>query len=459
MLKSNGVQRHRLNQQLADLQTLVRLQRSVRLGLRALWLGAGGIMLGWGIHHIWGVLESQVAWIAIGLALAAWPLLMLVTSFSAQARWVRNLDVRLGLQEQVSTAWEVVKDKQRTLVSNLLVRDAIELLPRLQQRVLRRGWYLEIDILAALIVFLLAVMLLVSNFIRPYRDQLGGPPVANIPQVLPPPLVPQEQSQQDQQAGANSGENSGGESGQQGGEQNGQSQSGAGDQAGQGQGQPGNDPGAGAAADALRQLGQDLSRQAGTYDLGQKLEDLDLNGAAEALEDLQDNLDELSPESRDNLEQALRKAAENMNQAGKADAAQNMQQAAQALEDQNDDAAGEAMGEMADNLRQMAPQVAGQAETTGSGQGTGEGQSAGTGGPEPLARLQDEGGELNLPSGDATDSGLLNPSDPNASGEGTASGAQDSTLQPQDETTVQSPLLPSSFLWKWRDVVSQYFQR
>jgi hypothetical protein len=248
-------------------------------------------------------------------------------------------------------------------------------------------------------------------------------------------------------AGDQNGEQNGdnGENGQQGQTPGGESQEGNQDQ--------GSDPGA--AAEALRGLGAELSQQAGTYDLGQELQDLDLDGAAEALEDLQNNLDDLSPESRENLEQALRDAAGELGQTGQEELAQNMQEAAEALEEENDSGAGDAMGAMADNLRDLA----GEMETAGPSGGAGEGQSAGTGGPEPLSRLQNEGGELSLPSGDATESGLLNPSDPSASGEGTASGAQDSTLDPNDETTVQSPLLPSSYLWKWRDVVSQYFER
>ena len=446
--------RHRLHQQLADLQNLTRFQRSLRLGLRALWLGAGGIMLGWGIHAIWGVLPHRTTWILFGVALAVWPLAELVASFSSPGQWVWRMDRRLGLQEQVSTAWEVVQQKQHSLVSNLLVREAIDLLPKVQRRVLRRGWYLENDMVSALIVLLLAILLVGGQMIRPYRDLLGGPPQANIPQVLPPPVMPQDLSEAAQGA-QEQGEQPGGagENGAEGSQQ-GQSPDGAGEQPGQAQDQ-GSDAGSGATAEALRELGADLSQQAGTYDLGQKLEELDLNGAAQALEDLQNNLDELSQESRENLKKSLQEAAGSLGPAGEQDMAQDMEQAAGALEEENDAGAGEAMGEMADNLREMA----GEMDTSGPGEGAGEAPSSGTGGPEPLARLQNEGGELDLPQGDATDSSLLNPSDPNAEGEGTASGMQDLTLQPQDEMTVQSPLLPSSFLWKWRDVVSQYFQR
>jgi hypothetical protein len=94
-----------------------------------------------------------------------------------------------------------------------------------------------------------------------------------------------------------------------------------------------------------------------------------------------------------------------------------------------------------------------------AGAGDGDGSGAGnSGSPEPLTRLPGEGGDLELPLDDSSQSGLLSPAPPEAAGDGTASGSLDSTYASGDDI-VQSPLLPSSFLWKWRDVVSEYFRR
>jgi hypothetical protein len=65
---------------------------------------------------------------------------------------------------------------------------------------------------------------------------------------------------------------------------------------------------------------------------------------------------------------------------------------------------------------------------------------------------------MELPLEDPSQSGLLSPASPEEGGSGTASGSLDNTSQ-SGEDVIHSPLLPNSFLWKWRDVVSSYFQR
>jgi hypothetical protein len=212
--------------------------------------------------------------------------------------------------------------------------------------------------------------------------------------------------------------------------------------------------------DILRQLGSELSGQAGTYDLGQALEEMDLQGAAEALEDLNQQLDDLSQQSRDNLAQALQDAAQAMEQSGGQIPGQqaleeDMRSAAEALQQQEDQPAGEAMDEMAGDLRDLA-QALGSSETAGGGAGTGDGSSAGS--SEPLSRLQGESGDMELPLTDPSGSSLLTPGSSDLDGDGVADGSSFGSGQPGDDV-VQSPLLPGSLLWKWRNVVSQFFQR
>jgi hypothetical protein len=225
--------------------------------------------------------------------------------------------------------------------------------------------------------------------------------------------------------------------------------------------QPGDSqsPGSGEVEDILRQLGSQLSRQAGTYDMGQALENMDLNGAAEALEDLNQQLDDLSPESRENLAQALEDAAQAMDQAGSQTPNQqaleeDMRQSAEALQ-QDEQSAAESLNEMAGDLRQLAEEM-GSAETAGGG--AGEGQGGGSGSPEPLSRLEGEDGDMELPLTDPSGSSLLTPGSSDANGDGIVDDPPLTSGQPGDDV-IQSPLVPGSFLWKWRNVVSQFFQR
>jgi hypothetical protein len=441
-----------LKQQMAGLHNLARLQRSLRFGVRAIWLGVGGVILGWGMNAVWGWLPNPLAWYALGIALALFPLAGIVNAFASRKPWVWLLDRRLGLHEQVSTAWEVANSGKSQGIGRLLVQDVLELLPRIRARMLNRGWYLEVDLVSAAIVMLLAGVLLASGLLNPFSDLLGeGPAAFNPP---PPPLPPLEQHvpQIPQPGDQPGGDPEGGQ--QPGAEQPGGQGSGEG-QPQEGGEQPGSDPSGSDAelGDILRELGQDLSRQAGTYDLGQALENMDLNGAADALEDLKENLDELSPESRDNLSQAMREAAEALEQAGEQELSQDMSDAADSIPGPSEDAP-QNLDEVAGELRELADAM-GQSGVAGTGSGEG---GSGAGAPEPLDRLGGEGEDMELPLSDPSQSGLLNPSNQGTPGDEVAGGPQDSTYQP-GSGVAQNPLYPSSFLWKWRDVVSQYFQR
>jgi hypothetical protein len=115
----------------------------------------------------------------------------------------------------------------------------------------------------------------------------------------------------------------------------------------------------------------------------------------------------------------------------------------------------EPLDELAQDLRDLAQ---GMDSSRAAGGGEGNSPSAQTGSPEPAGRLQGEGGELELPLDDPSQSGLLSPAPADASGSGTASGSLDSLAGPGSDA-VQSPLLPTTYLWKWRDVVSKYFER
>jgi hypothetical protein len=212
-------------------------------------------------------------------------------------------------------------------------------------------------------------------------------------------------------------------------------------------------------------LGSDLSEQGSTFELGQDLEQLDLEGAAEALENLSDQFGELPEGAREQLEDAMGAAGDALEGTDQQDLAEDLQSAAEALgqagppEGQSgnpaEQEAQDRLNDVAQDLRELAPQVPG-GEQAGSGQdGSVERQS---GQPEPAERLQGQGEDMQLEIDDPSQSGLLSPAPQAEAGPGTASGSLDSS-QPASDDVIDSPLVPNSFLWKWRDVVSSYFER
>lgn len=439
------IQTERFSRNVKRLYSLVRFQKGLRLALRAAWLGLGGMILAWGVNEIWGLLPHPLYWLAAGVVFAAPALVSIVIASPNDRNWAWRLDRRLELKEQVSTAWEAAESTQQNEVAALLVQDMNRLLPRIYTRVRKRGWYLEADLLSALIVALLGGLVILSMVLRPQSNLVGSPPPAFGPlPALPEPMQPFAQEEQpggqpetEPQAGNEPG----------------------GDTPSQGQPESGDQPGSktesGQVEEALRELGSDLSRQAGTYDLGRALENLDLNAGADALEDLGSQLDELSPESRENLREALDKAAGSLDAAGESELSNAMENAARSLEDQAGEEA-QSLDELADALRNLDQNPeAGQA---GQDPGGGDGSGGEANRSEPLSRLPGESGDLSLPLENPTGSALLSPGNLGDSGDNPAMGTLEGTGSPQTGN-ANSPLVPGSLMWKWRDVVSRYFQR
>ncbi|MEA4909234.1 MAG: hypothetical protein VB089_16550 [Anaerolineaceae bacterium] len=438
-----------LQQQLNGLHRLARWQRGIRLGLRAIWLGASGVLLGWVLHTWLGWLPDSYAWVGLGLALMLIPITSFILSLTTAGKWAWKMDRLLGLDEQVSTAWEVAQHRRRGELNEALVQDAAQSLPQIRQRMLQRGWYLRGDLAATLVVLLLGGVLLGSGALQPFGALLEHAPAAVPPAAVRP--LPQAQAETDPHQPAPTDQSALESQPAPAGEGSGES---AAPEAGNA---PAQNPGSGIdpqIGSALRQLGRELSQQAGTYALGQALENLDLDGAANAMEGLQDGLDELSPESRQQMAEAMRQAAEALEQVeGAPPIASDLNEAAQSLQEGSNDA-GQDLGQVAEDLRQLAGQI-GASPQAGSG---GAEMGSASGNPDPLRRLENEGGDLSLPLNDTAESGMLDPARPEGSGEGTASGSLDAAGSEQ-ENSLQNPLVPNSYAWKWRDVVSEYFQR
>lgn len=437
----------RLVRQIKGLYTLVRFQRGLRLLLRAAWLGVGGIILAWGVNAIWGFMPNPIYWLAAGGLLAGPSIVRFLTIPAYHQRWNWRLDRQLDLKEQVSTAWEAAHSPQNNEVATWLIQDVNQMLPLIYHRVRKRGWFIEGDLISALIVILLGGLVLLSISLQPQMDLVGPPPASFGPlPALPEPIQPMMSNEQPggiQEDAPPAGGPSGSDA-------TGQIPSESVEQPGEGL-----DANGEAVNEALRELGSDLSRQAGTYDLGQALENLDLNGSADAAEDLAEMLDDLSADSLENLAQSLNKAARSLDAASENNLAEAMKDAGEAIQD--GDNGPDAMDDLAEALRQLEenPSSAENPGTAGEGSGTG---GSGPNASEPLSRLPGESGDLSLPLENPAGSDLLTPGKPDGQGEGLASGSLEGAGLP-DTGSANSPLLPGSLLWKWRDVVSQYFQR
>ena len=436
------------------IRNLVILQRSLRLLVRAAWLGLAGFLIAWGLNALYGWFPTGTLWATAGLLFAA-PALIGVFRPLRLGRLAWRMDRLLGLKEQVTTALKVEgAEEAPSPVAQELVADVGAGFPALRTRIAGRGWNLARDLEALAVVVLLLGTIVMSHrtgirFSLLEVDPAPVPALGGAPgftDIFPsgiPGLAAGVPS------GAEGNANPGGP---------GPSEEALGD-----------------LDNLLSDLGEALSEHPETADIGEALQNGDLDGAAAAIERTADNVDLLPEDARQNMQESLQQAAQQARDAGQDDLADDLEAAAQALDnpDPNNPLAADALDELADSLRDLGEAFAsmgqpGEQDGSGSEEGpdvgssageSGSGSGAGTQGlPEPLSRLEGEGEDFSIEGGDDP-SGLLQPAgSPGtpvttiggtaASGDGTSTG----TTGP-----INSVLTPYSFPWNWRDVVSDYF--
>ena len=277
--------------QLTLLQLLVWFKRSFRLMIRAVWLGLCGYLLAWGLNQLKGWLPDERIWLWLGVAFAALPLVGIMLSWPPRKRLVWSLDRELELQEQVSTAWSVCSEGQENRVTEALLSDVRLILPRVRKRLLTRGWWLTRDVVALLIVLLLCVGVYIYRFLP-----VTMPTIDTVEVSLLPPLGGEASAEEvfpDGLLGINPTPTPapGGE-----GDEMGAGDSGAGEGMSQ------------TIQDALAAMGEELSQNAATYELGQALQSGDAGEAASALENLSDQVEGLEAETLETLAGALEQA-------------------------------------------------------------------------------------------------------------------------------------------------------
>jgi hypothetical protein len=436
---------------LSRIRRLVFTQRFIRLLLRAVWLGLAGFLIAWGLNVLIGPFFAAL--ILVGAAVFAAPALIGAFRAVREERLAWRMDRLLGLQEQVTTALRVERAAgERGPVARALVAEAGGRLPDLHARISARGWYLRRDLEAlALVLILLGGVLLTDRAgvqFSPAEAELAGLPVfggaPSFADVFPsgiPGLTDAAPGGQDGNAGSAPPDATG--------------------------------EGLGEIANILADLGDELSEHPETSEIGEALEQGDLEGAAAAIERTADNVDLLPEDARQNMQEALRQAAQDARDAGQEDLADDLQAAADALENTDPDnpMAADALDELAESIRDLS-EIFGSMGTpsnqssenqegpdVGSSSGeSGSGSGAGTQGVlEPITRLEGVGEDFSIEGGDDP-SGLLQPSgsgDPATSTSGGSVSAGGST--PTGTGTINSVLTPYSFPWYWRDVVADYF--
>jgi hypothetical protein len=451
----------RFRRDLLLLEILSLFQKGVRVTLRAAWLGMGTFLIAWSANTLFGWLPDPKHWGWFSFAIFVLSLTGLIWPWPRRKRFTWKLDRRLGGNEQISTAWEVIVKGDTGKVSQALVDDALGLLDGYRKQILLKGWWLLPDLISTAVVIILLILIFttmpVAYDMTLQAGNLPLQPIADEPSLRD---VFQSGNPGLQKLADFSGQN----------------------EVTQGVSQVKETEGAELSpedyqkvTEALLELGNELSKNAATYDVGEALVHLEMEQAASAMDALASSAAQLSPETRTDLAESIREAAEKLNDLSSLEIVPHMQDAAQALvkEDGSDQSSSIQNGleNLASDLRDihdlLNPQLnrslgesGGDRDdgiSSGPGQGAGLSASSNQSNPEPISRLSGEGQTIELESLSENMRDALRPVNPTGELQTSPSSDPRSSVSTGSSTVIEADLVPYRFPWKWRDVVSKYF--
>lgn len=414
-------------QETQRLYKTVLVQRGMKLILRSAWLGGAAYILCWGVNSFWGWLPNQRAWIFIALAISLITLGTIFFSPVTKKTFVWRLDRLFNTKEQLSTAYEQAlaggeqNDEILTeRLENLLWADAASQIPSIRRRIIDKGWSLKGEVESGLIVLiLLLIIYLVSitsiTTIMPQTlvDLLPIPIADPVASDIFPSGFPGDTSEVANATVPNfeaSIEQEG---------LNGKSQ-------------------LGSAIEIFAALGDRLTEEASTRELGIALQKQEFGHAASEFDVLAENVDLLSGETKTKFSEALLQTYEELDEINH-EFAPSFADAAEAMGGKSEIK----MGEQLDQLSQLMDQMAALL-SNGSLSG---GATLFEHGVQPMeldtpTSYSEEG--LSAPTSTSSDIGAI----------------QDETVDyliPADDVIYDNVWIPYSVSWENTDVVSEYF--
>jgi hypothetical protein len=347
--------RSSLQQQLIRIASDRWARRGVRWLIRAAWLGLAIWCIGIGLHLLLGW-PLRYDWLGIlSLACLAVVAFLLLRPRMRPDEVARRLDRRFHLNEQLATALEVSRNGEIDGVAGHLHDQSLRTSHRIRRYISARQRFPWAEFLALLALAIVLAGLLAMVGLNPPGN---WPTAQSLPQPVPPAEPPEPFPPEpfaDQPAA---------------------SQPGSGDA----QAPTAGESGANGDSAAMSTLADALRDTSVTRPAADALDSGDASGAAQSLRELADQAGRISPETRSNLAQDLREAADNLEQSNP-ELAEDLRNNADGLEGDSQSAA-ESFDELAsavENLGQPGQQA--QAEDN-AGQDAGAGQQ-GAGGSTP----------------------------------------------------------------------------
>lgn len=425
----------KLQRQIKSLYRLARFQKLLRILLRSAWIGGVGYLIGWGTNALWGWFPESSIWLDLGVSLAIINFLTIFYRPVSYKQFIWNLDRKMGLDEQLSAASEIDTMDDGS-VNAQLIDESLSLMQDLRKRIFSKGWRLRGEIEALVIVLILFIMVFITSLGNipsffpgglGFLPGLGSDP--NARGIFPsgiPGVTPGDAEKMG--IGQGKGDSEGGVSGL-------SSQE------------------LGEIGKILNEMGKELEDNASTSEFGQSLQRGDFEQAANDLNDLTENLDRLSEQTKQDLEDSFNNAADKLQQPDQQSLAESLREAADAIQS-NDTEAVEKLDELASQIDALDNQKDfNSPEETKPIVGVGEPES---GGANPFERLSGTGETIDL-SEAGSSSTLLQPSEGVVGGGAQRIGADSTQIRPADDSVVQETIDPYSMSWDKRYEITKYF--
>jgi len=419
-------------------------------------MGIAGLNLIWAVDLLWRLDLSLLIKIGFGILCALFFIVKAMADKDDIQHYVWRLDRALDTKEQISTALMVSQKDSTTSLNEDLINDADQLTVEIKDRISKNGWFLKKELSSLVLMLVILGAILLSGGQAQFQTYQASQ-AALLPPMKTDPSIAEVFA-----GGVPGMEGEPGGGGEQGGQQ-------------------GSEQGSSAAneiSESFQDAGNALSETPETQDLGEALQQGDLEKAAEEMENLADNFDSLSDETKNSLSEIMETTGESSADFGMQEMAEQFNQAAEAIQeaadaDQGSPANQQAQQEMKDvakSMKSLSEQLDmmslfGEEEATGQQSGSGSGSSSGSGGDdpaevddsqsEPVERLQGEGETMRLESTNTSESGLLEPSPP--VGEGTSTAQGSFGIIKYEEGTSSAVLAPYTYPLEWQEVISLYF--
>ena len=143
-------------------------QKAVQMVLRSAWIGGAVYILCWGTNRLWGWFSNQEWWIFLALLFSIICMTPLLFVRKPNGKFVWRLDRSFSLREQVYTLFEVFQTgdhevEKQPIIHELLVSEEIGKVRDVRRELVDKGWRVKEEFEATVVVLILLLIVYLTS--------------------------------------------------------------------------------------------------------------------------------------------------------------------------------------------------------------------------------------------------------------------------------------------------------